>query len=329
MPERSRSNLGEAAVIHTLVLPMPPPMKSVNAYLVEGDKLTLVDTGPKSPKVMEALRAALAARGFGLADINQVVITHPHLDHFGLANQIVEESGARVLVHSEGIECLTDYDTELVRLADRSAARLRQAGAPEDAWGILRLRTSMYKHFAESVPAGSVQVLEDGQTLDMGGVPWQVLPSPGHCLGHICLYQPGSGRLISGDCLLPDYGFIPVPYPVAAAGSGTNQVTAFSHSLELLGGLDVHEVLPGHGLPAHSASALVARDRANLAASRERLAAALADGKHTAYRLWRDCTGTFQAFDVLTGIEVAISYLDAMQGEGSVAAWDGGRSDHV
>ena len=306
-------------MIHTFALPMPPPMRSANAYLIEGDPLTLVDTGPKSARGLEALKAALAAAGCSLADIDQVVITHPHLDHFGLAKQIVEESGARVLVHAEGVRCLVDYEGELVRLADLSASHLRESGAPDGAWGILRLRTSMYRCFAESVPADMVEPLQDGQCLSLGEEAWQVVPTPGHCIGHIGLYQADSGRLISGDCLLPGYSFIPVPYPVAVSAPGPGQVGAFADSLSRLGELDVHEVLPGHGPAHYEAGALLGRDRANLADARERLWAALAEGGQTAYELWTKCAGPFRAYDVLTGIEVVIGYLDAMRHEGKVS----------
>jgi glyoxylase-like metal-dependent hydrolase (beta-lactamase superfamily II) len=299
-------------------------MRSANAYLIEGNELTLVDTGPKSARGLEALKAAVAAVGYGLADLDQVLITHPHLDHFGLARQIVEESDAKVLVHRQGVRCLADYEGEQIRLADRSASRLRESGAPDGAWGILRLRTSMYKCFAEPVPLDCLESLNDGQTLDLGGKPWQVVPTPGHCLGHIGLYQADSGRLISGDCLLPGYAFIPVPYPVAQSAAGANQVIAYAHSLDLLGELDVREVLPGHGSPAYNAGALIARDRANLADARERLAAALEEGNQTAYELWSRCAGVFETYDVLTGIEVVMSYLDAMRDEGCVSVSEKG-----
>jgi len=305
-------------VIHRLTLPMPPPMRSANAYLIQGDELTLIDTGPKSARGLEALKAAMAAVGLGLADLDQVVITHPHLDHFGLTRQIVEESGAKVLVHRQGVRCMTDYEGEQERLADQSAAHLRESGAPDGAWGILRLRTSMYKCFAESVPLECLESLHDGQILTLGGRPWHVVPTPGHCIGHLGLYQADGGRLISGDCLLPDYAFIPVPYPVAEPPTGSNQVSAFALSLELLGELDIREVLPGHGPPANDAGVLIARDRANLAEGRESLSAALEEGNQTVYELWSRSAGVFQSYDVLTGIEVVMSYLDALRDEGRV-----------
>jgi glyoxylase-like metal-dependent hydrolase (beta-lactamase superfamily II) len=296
----------------------------MNAYLIEGDGLTLVDTGPRAERVHDALQSALADKGFHIADIEQVVVTHPHLDHFGLARRIVEESGARVLVHEHGISCLTDYEGERQRVADRAAACLRQTAAPEAAWTILRIRMSMYECFAESVPADCVRPLYGGEVLNLVGMPWQVLPTPGHCLGHISLFQADTGRLISGDCLLPDYGFIPVPNPVATQGTHSDLVGQWAQSLDLLGGLDIRQVLPGHGQAVDCASTLVARERANLATSREQLSAALADWRQTAYELWRACTESFQTFDVLTGIEVVTSYLYALQAEGAVNAWEEG-----
>lgn len=309
-------------MIHTLVLPMPSPMKPANAYLVEGDPLTLVDTGPKSPHVLAALRAALASRGYQLADVEQVIVTHSHMDHFGMARQIVEHSGARVLAHAQGIACLTGYEAEQSRLRDLSASRLRKAQAPEVAWGILRLRTSIYTWSAESVPATCVAPLEDGQVLSLDGLPWHVLSTPGHCLGHICLYEAGSGRLISGDCLLPEYGYVPVPYPLPDEAGHAGQVAAFAGSLERIAGLDVREVLPGHGARSHDAGALVRREQAHLFQARERLLAALAKGRQTAYELWQECAAALGCFDVVSGIEVVMAYLDALQDDGAAASFE-------
>ena len=68
----------------------------VNAYLIEDSPLTLVDSGPNSAKALDELEQALAARGHAIEDIELLVISHQHIDHFGLASILARRSGAEV-----------------------------------------------------------------------------------------------------------------------------------------------------------------------------------------------------------------------------------------
>ena len=73
-----------------------PYLGTVNVWLLEGDPLTLVDSGPSNVESLEALEAALHGVGVALDDIELVLLTHHHLDHSGLAGTIAERSGAVV-----------------------------------------------------------------------------------------------------------------------------------------------------------------------------------------------------------------------------------------
>ncbi len=81
--------------IHRLAIPTPFAVGRVNAYLIEDEPLTLVDSGPNSGKALDELEQALAARGHAIEDIELLVITHQHIDHFGLAAILARRSGAR------------------------------------------------------------------------------------------------------------------------------------------------------------------------------------------------------------------------------------------
>ncbi len=72
------------AGIHRLAIPTPFQVGRINAYLIEDSPLTLVDSGPNSAKALDELVQALAARGHAIEDIELLVITHQHIDHFGL-----------------------------------------------------------------------------------------------------------------------------------------------------------------------------------------------------------------------------------------------------
>src|SRR5215216_1303156 len=91
--------------IHRIPLPMPSDgLKAVNVYAIEnGDGLALVDTGWDHPAAVAALTSGLAAIGASIADLNTIIVTHFHADHYALAGPLREESGAPVLFPEEGL----------------------------------------------------------------------------------------------------------------------------------------------------------------------------------------------------------------------------------
>ena len=96
--ELERESLAAAAAegVHRLAIPTPFMVGRVNAYLIEDSPLTLVDSGPNSAKALDELEQALAARGHAIEDIELLVISHQHMDHFGLASILARRSGAEV-----------------------------------------------------------------------------------------------------------------------------------------------------------------------------------------------------------------------------------------
>ncbi len=85
--------------LRRLELPTPFPVGPVNAYLLRGDPLTLVDTGPKTVEAQTALERGVAAAGARLKDIRRILLTHGHTDHAGNAAWVAQRSGAPVHVH--------------------------------------------------------------------------------------------------------------------------------------------------------------------------------------------------------------------------------------
>ena len=93
------SALEQAALagIHCLRIPTPFAVGRVNCYLLEDEPLTLIDTGPNSGKALDELQSQLAEHGHAIEDIELLVITHQHIDHLGLAEIVVQRSGAKVV----------------------------------------------------------------------------------------------------------------------------------------------------------------------------------------------------------------------------------------
>ena len=94
--ERNALAVAADAGIHRLAIPTPFMVGRVNAYLIEDDPLTLVDSGPNSAKALDELEQELNARGHAVEDIELLVISHQHMDHFGLASILARRSGAEV-----------------------------------------------------------------------------------------------------------------------------------------------------------------------------------------------------------------------------------------
>ena len=92
--ERNALAVAADAGIHRLAIPTPFMVGRVNAYLIEDDPLTLVDSGPNSAKALDELEQELNARGHAVEDIELLVISHQHMDHFGLASILARRSGA-------------------------------------------------------------------------------------------------------------------------------------------------------------------------------------------------------------------------------------------
>ena len=86
---------------------------SVNAWLLRGDPLTLVDAGPRNDEALAALEAGLREHGVRLEDIELLIGTHHHLDHVGLFATVARRSGAQVAV----VDALADYASEYERRA--------------------------------------------------------------------------------------------------------------------------------------------------------------------------------------------------------------------
>lgn len=236
-----------AAGVFRLVLPLPfPGLESVNCYLLaDDDGPTLVDCGLSDPALEDGgwphLVGSLAALEVSPSDIKRLVITHVHIDHYGLAARVREESGCEVVFHSG-----SDDDLEVLRDPGAVTARLRATlvdhGVPEEELDELTSYED-WRGYVHDVIDPDVW-LEGGETLEIGARRWLVVHTPGHARGHICLYDEVNGLMITGDHLLPSI----TPHIDFRRGEG-DPLGDFLGSLQRVEGLAPKIVLPGHGHP--------------------------------------------------------------------------------
>ncbi len=305
--------------MQTLTVPTPFPVGPINCYLILDDEPTLIDTGPDEPATLDSLRTQLASHGLAFKDIRRIVITHAHVDHFGLAFRIVAESGARVLSHERNRWWLTDFENERSRRNDFYRDMFVTNGAPPDMADSAGRAMRRMIGYASSTPAEQFVPLGEGDTLALGGDTWQVIHAPGHASGLICLFEPLTRALISSDHLLLDITSNPTLEP---PGRGETErpraLIDYLASMRRSALLDPRVALPAHGEPIYDVRALVdgrlAFHRSRLDHIEQQLRCCVG----TAYELVNALFPGLTSFDVFLGLSEVIGHLDVLEAEGRV-----------
>jgi glyoxylase-like metal-dependent hydrolase (beta-lactamase superfamily II) len=309
--------------LHTLTLPTPFPVGPVNTYLALSNEPTLVDTGPNDPATLAALNDQLAQRGLALKDIRRVIVTHAHVDHFGIAPLIVAASGAKIFSHARNRAWLTDFDHEWDRRRDFYRAVFAASGAPPElAQGIGQSAERMMSRYGSSIPSENYAEIAEGDAIVLGGNrdAWRVLFTPGHAGGLICLFEPNSGTLLSNDHLIRDITSNPIlESPAPGERERPRALVNYLASMERTAAMDVRIALPGHGEPVTDVRALVAHRVAFHRARCSAIEAQLERGPATAFELMNVMFPNLKSFDVFLGLSEVIGHLDILEEEKRIA----------
>jgi glyoxylase-like metal-dependent hydrolase (beta-lactamase superfamily II) len=174
-------------------------------------------------------------------NVQLLVCTHAHSDHWGQAAPICDRAGCEMWMHPNHEHATRNAGDPALAIARRIEVG-RQSGVPAAA-------LERYAERAREIPSGIARVIEpdrdlvSGVEIDTDLGTWSVYETPGHAPSHVCLFQPERRLMISGDHLLGrislyfDYGWTPDP------------VGEFLSSLDVVQRLDARLCLSGHGKP--------------------------------------------------------------------------------
>jgi glyoxylase-like metal-dependent hydrolase (beta-lactamase superfamily II) len=200
----------------------------IASFLLTGEAVAaIVETGPTT--CIDDLMRGLKDRGVAPEDVEQVLLTHIHLDHSGASGNVAELlPNATFYVHEIGHPHLVDPSKLL-----KSAARLYGEANMEELWGEVR-----------PVPEDRLVKLEGGEEVEAAGGVVQAHYTPGHAYHHLAFYEPGTGHLFAGDVAgvrLPGQSYVKPPTPPPEV-----DIEAWKRSIETIRELSPRVLCPTH-----------------------------------------------------------------------------------
>jgi glyoxylase-like metal-dependent hydrolase (beta-lactamase superfamily II) len=252
-----------AASVGVRCLPVPTPFAvgRINAYLLEDEPLTLIDSGPNSAHAFDRLERSLQQLGHEIADLELLVITHQHSDHLGLADVIARRSGAEVAAFGPLGAYLDRFHDEM-ELDDRFAAGIMvRHGVSEELVTALRAVTAIARAWGSRVHV--TRPLAHGDVIELAGRTLEVFHSPGHSPSDLVLWDAGHEIAFAGDHLLDRISSNPVITRPLGAGSSTDgerprALMSYIASMRQTASLPARVVFGGHGGPVVGHQQLVA-----------------------------------------------------------------------
>ncbi len=295
----------------------------MNAYLIEDDPLTLVDSGPNSGTSLDELQSQLGALGHSIKDLELIVISHQHIDHIGLVSILAAHSGAEVAALDRLVPFVENYRDAAG--ADDEFARdtMLRHGIPEDVAGALMSVSLAFRAWG----AGSKvsRVLRDGETIELRNRSLEVAFRPGHSPTDTVFLDRERKMLLAADHLLAHISSNPL---IARPPDGEERPQALVTYLESLArtrDMDLDIVLPGHGDPIRDHRDLIDK-RFKLHARRaEKIHGLIAEQPRSAYEIAQALWGNIAVTQAYLTLSEVLGHTDILLNEGRVLeAEDGG-----
>ena len=302
-------------MIERIQLPLERTV-AVNVWLLRGEPLTLVDTGPISESALEALEAGLHDLGVRIEDLELVLLTHQHADHVGLAATIRRRSGAQVAAHETLAFYLERFGEHVAEEKAYFARFLAEHGVP----GRLRGADKGYWDWLERSAEDCRPDLRlaGGATVRAGGRDLRVLHRPGHSETDTLYVDDARRFAFVGDHLLA------TPAIAEQGPDRTRPLARYLANLRLLAEQDMGTLHTGHGEDVLDHRAAVAARLRAAEARCERVLAALDGSRMTAFEI----AGTLWPperieWDPVLAVSEVVGHLELLIERGVVAEEDG------
>ncbi|AHG02007.1 beta-lactamase (plasmid) [Halostagnicola larsenii XH-48] len=289
MCESTERGASAASEVSRIDFDIEWPPKHAAAYLLEEPAPILIDAGDPEERAEATIREGLATRGYAFADIEAVVVTHPHSDHIGQV-PLLYEAGATVYAPRPVLEQLERDPSDLaagVRDIGRSAGYRGEAIERE-----IERATSSLERNRDLLASRATVPFAFGEPFTVAGRTFEPIHTPGHQVHHAALATDLNGErvLFSGDALIEP--FRPGAINVGIDYGAYDAVDDFHRAMDRLEGQAVDRVFPGHGPVFTDYASAVENTRSKLESlTGETLEAVTAVGPATPREITRNRAG--------------------------------------
>lgn len=302
--------------LYRIILPTPFHVGPVNVYLIRGMVPTLVDTGPLWPQAAAALDAALKALDCPPKELQQVIITHGHVDHAGQAARIQAESGAKVFLHPADAyrvrQPFSQYGADDLKYIEEL---YKPHGIPPPITEVVKkVYAGYYTDYFQ--PPASLSPLEEGQTIEAPPYTFTVIHTPGHSPGLINLWEADKKFLFSGDHLLKNITPNPVLEVPYQGRPRFQSLVNYLESLDKVKALKPEKALPAHGQMIEDVPGLIDNIFNHHRIRRTLLKGFLRQSPRTIYDLCLELFGELPPQQMFLEVSEILGHLDVIEGEG-------------
>jgi glyoxylase-like metal-dependent hydrolase (beta-lactamase superfamily II) len=320
LEQRQLAQAAEAG-IHRLAIPTPFRVGRINAYLIEDSPLTLIDSGPNSAKALDELEQALATRGHRVEDIELLIVSHQHLDHFGLAQILARRSGAEVAALDTLAPYLAGYSEQAD--ADDAFAQgiMLRHGIPPEVVTALRSVSAGFRGWGAAVEV--TRPLRDGGELKLRDRTLKVLHRPGHSPSDTVFFDESRSILLAADHLIKHISSNPLlarPLGNEAEYTGPRPQALLTYidSLQKTRAMELSLVLPGHGPPLVGHAELI-DERMRMHERRKAKILRLIEAQpRTAHEIAHELWGNVAVTQAYLTLSEVLGHVDLLLADGSV-----------
>ncbi len=314
--------------IQMIQVPLPgySSLGTANIFLLTSSPVTLIDTGPKYPGSFEYVKDEINRSGLSTVDIERILITHSHVDHFGLVESIRKDAG-------KSIPCFI-HPKDLWRLGPDSHRQEILNGEVELLAAMVGMPTPELEKIKEQFPlfdvlcdpVGDALTMEDNDIFEGDGYEIRVVHTPGHTPGSCCFYETRRKILFSGDHILKHITPNPL-YPLRKdllQDHDYKSLKIYLQSLDKVAALDVKQVLTGHKDPVDDIQALVLSYRKHHREREDRIWQALHKKARPLYDIFSEVFDFIPENDVLLAVSEILVHLEMLVEAGRVTLVDSG-----
>lgn len=213
------------------------PLRILNSYVIKGEERNLlIDTGFNHPECKETVLNELKEIGVDMADTD-ILLTHLHADHTGLAPELVVP-GTRVFLTRQEIPWMRGESRR--KLWEKDNIRMLRSGfAPETIEN--RKTFSSSRGMASNPDFNEYLPIDEGDEFSCGDYTLKAVLTPGHTPAHMCFWVEKQKTMFTGDHVLFD-----ITPNITLWQNVDDSLGDYLASLKKIDKYDVQLALPGH-----------------------------------------------------------------------------------